>query len=81
MLYEVITLQLLQHEQTLEAMRNINRFFHDIFKRMLTSKEQLALLSGTRLFLDRNLNNRLEQILPPLVLIMRQSNHFSSLDS
>jgi len=75
-----VLLQLLQHEQTLEAMRNINRFFHDIFKRMLTSKEQLALLSGTRLFLDRNLNNRLEQILPPLVLIMRQSNHFSSLD-
>lgn len=73
-------LQLLQQNQTSEAMRTLNRFLQDIFNRPLTPKEKISLLESTRLFFTLNLNNRLKAILPSLVLIMRQSNHFSSLN-
>lgn len=75
-----ILLQLLHHDQTHEAVRNINRFFHDIFQKPLTKNEHTALIEGCRQFFTLNLKSRLERVIPPLVLIIRQAANVSSLE-
>lgn len=74
-----ILFQLLQHEQTSEALIRSKFFLRDILSAPLNHKEWDVLLAATKLFFEQDNLTRFKEVLPTIVLQLRSSKYASSI--